>query len=68
MKTDRQRQLNADVTLAILNAEHCNTIDLWRRVLELETALVDEAETEIERSVARAGVVSANLRILELSK
>jgi hypothetical protein len=67
-RTDRQRQLNQDVTSAILKAEHCPTVQAWTAVLELERALSTEAETELERDIATEGVASALQRIKELEK
>ena len=65
-ETERQRQLNMDVTSAILAAEHEPTLERWQLVLELEKALSMEALTELERDIATRGVVTAGERIAEL--
>lgn len=63
----RQRQLNMDVTSAILAAEREPSVERWQRVMELERALSTEAATQLERDIAASGVVTARERIAELS-
>jgi len=58
--------LNAAVTSAILRAEHEQTIDAWEEVLKYEKLLSVEAETELERDIATAGIASAEERLREL--
>jgi len=59
-------KLNAAVTSAIFRAEREQTIDAWEEVLKYERLLSVEAETELERDIATAGVASAEERLREL--
>jgi len=59
-------KLNEAVTSAILRAEHEQTIDAWEEVLKYERLLSVEAETELERDIATAGIASAEERLREL--
>lgn len=51
--------LNAAVTAAILEAERAPTREKWLRVAELEGQLSEQAETELERDIARRGIETA---------
>jgi hypothetical protein len=63
MRTERQRQLNMDVTSAIILAESTNTLEAWQRVVELEQALSTEAPTRLEMEIAARGVITAQAMV-----
>lgn len=51
--------LNAAVTAAILDAERAPTRKKWLLVADLERQLSEQAETEVEREIARMGIETA---------
>jgi len=64
------RDLNTEVTQAILEAEGLehydlaspNTMAAWAKVSEVEEQLGDRAETATERNIARRGSITAALK------
>ncbi len=67
--TERERALNAEVTAAIIAAEHEPTPEAWDRVAAAEQAIAEsEDHDEDERAIARHGVHTARRRADVLRK